>query len=254
MATFALVDCNNFYASCERLFRPQAGSFNAPLDPTTTTGNPAAFSFKPERLTDYEAGLKTDLLGKRLRVNLSGFYYDYQDYQALRFINLTQLVSNANATYYGGELETRFAPDDHWLLSANAAYSHGTVKNIDLNGQGAADYVPANAPRWSGNASVRYTAPVAGGKLAAQVDGNFVSKQYFALTDAPDTAQNFYALLNARVNYSTPDGHWDIGVAVENLTGHHYATMAFDLAPFLGLAQRYPGRPRWVSGTVSYHF
>jgi iron complex outermembrane receptor protein len=232
----------------------KAGSFNAPLDPTTTTGNPAAFSFKPERLTDYEAGLKTDLLGKRLRVNLSGFYYDYQDYQALRFINLTQLVSNANATYYGGELETRFAPDDHWLLSANAAYSHGTVKNIDLNGQGAADYVPANAPRWSGNASVRYTAPVAGGKLAAQVDGNFVSNQYFALTDAPDTAQNFYALLNARVNYSTPDGHWDIGVAVENLTGHHYATMAFDLASFLGLAQRYPGRPRWVSGTVSYHF
>ena len=23
MATFALVDCNNFYASCERLFRPR---------------------------------------------------------------------------------------------------------------------------------------------------------------------------------------------------------------------------------------
>jgi iron complex outermembrane recepter protein len=232
----------------------KAGSFNAPLDPTTTTGNPAAFSFKPEDLTDYEAGLKTDLFGRRLRVNLSTFYYDYHNYQALRFINLTQLVSNADATYYGGELETQFVPDDHWLVSANVAYSHGTVKDIDLDGQGPQNYIPANAPRWSGNATLRYATPVGGGKASAQIDGNFVSRQYFALTDAPDTVQNFYALLNARLNYTTGNGHWDFGVAVENLTGHHYATMAFDLASFMGLAQRYPGRPRWVSGTVSYHF
>lgn len=69
-----------------------------------------------------------------------------------------------------------------------------------------------------------------------------------------NAAQNFHALANARLGWSSGDGHWDLGLAVENLTNHHCATMAFDLAGFLGLAQRYPGRPRRVSGTVSYYF
>ena len=38
--------------------------------------------FNPEKITDYEVGIKADWLDKRLRTNVSGFWYDYTDLQA----------------------------------------------------------------------------------------------------------------------------------------------------------------------------
>lgn len=231
----------------------KAGSFNAPLD-AGPTPDYSTIPFKPERLTDYEVGVKSDLLNRHLRLNLAGFYYDYHDYQALRLVNLTQIVSNANARYYGGELEIQAVPDQRWLLGANLAYSNGIVKSIDLNGTGVRDYHPANAPLWSGNALIEHHSPLGSGQLSEQIDGNFVGTQYFALTNAPDTKQKAYALINARLTFSTGDKKWDFGASVENLANKHYATMIFDLAGFLGIAQIYPGRPRWWAATAAYHF
>jgi iron complex outermembrane recepter protein len=231
----------------------KAGGFNAPFD-VGLNPDDTKIPFKNEKLIDYELGLKNELFDRRLRVNLSAFYYDYRNYQALQFINLTQLVSNTPAEYYGGEIELRYVPSAAWTLGATLSYSHGTVKNIDLNGTGPRDYLPANAPRWSGNAMIQHRDTIGSGALTEQIDGNFVSKQYFALTNAPDTGQGAYGLLNARLNYTTGDKKWDLGVAVENLTDTHYTTMAFDLAGFLGFAQRFPGRPRWWSVNAAYHF
>ena len=46
--------------------------------------------FEPEVLTAYEVGLKTQLLDDSMRMNLSAFVYDYEDYQA-RFLFLLAL-------------------------------------------------------------------------------------------------------------------------------------------------------------------
>ncbi|MFT9016068.1 MAG: TonB-dependent receptor [Acetobacter sp.] len=231
----------------------KAGSFNAPLDAGLNPDS-SKIPFKPEELEDYEVGIKSDLLHRHLRVNLSGFFYNYKNYQALSFINLTQLVSNAKAQYYGGEAEVKWVPDRHWSVTLNLSYSHGVVKSIDLNGEGARDYQPANAPRGSGNITVAHVSKVFGGALTEQIDSNFITRQYFALTNAPDTKQKAYALMNVRMNYTTPNKKWDFNVSVENITNQHYATTIYDLAGFLGIAQIYPGRPRWWSATVAYHF
>ena len=59
------------YLSYNRGFR--SGSYQA-----TAFNNPAA---RPEILDAYEAGLKTELLDRRLRLNASAFYYNYTDIQ-----------------------------------------------------------------------------------------------------------------------------------------------------------------------------
>jgi iron complex outermembrane receptor protein len=51
-------------------------------------------SFDPETVTAYEIGLKTDLLDRRLRLNLSAFINDYQDIQ-LPLITCASLGSSA---------------------------------------------------------------------------------------------------------------------------------------------------------------
>jgi iron complex outermembrane receptor protein len=250
---YKLSDASLVYVSYNRGIK--AGGFNAPLDPTTVTSN-SFIPFKAETLSSYEIGSKNEFWGNRARLNAAVFYYDYKDSQALHFIGLTQLITNAPATNFGGEVELELVPTADWLLSAGVSYVDATVKDVNL-GLGPHDYQPANTPKWSGNALARYTLHTGVGSVAFQFDGNFVSSQYFALTNAPVTKQSGYGLANARVHYKTQNEKVDVGLDVNNLLDKHYAVMAFDLSDPVagfGLTQLYPGKPRWTTLSVTYNF
>ena len=70
--------------------------FNAPLDGSLV---PDEVPFKGEVLTAYELGVKSTLFDGRARLNASGFYYDYQDYQSFDQRGLTLVVRNKDATH-----------------------------------------------------------------------------------------------------------------------------------------------------------
>src|ERR1700729_4276058 len=62
----------------------------------------SAIPFKPETLKAYEAGVKTDLLDRRLRLNASGFYYGYSQIQIEKIEAASiAVVHGAKATMYG---------------------------------------------------------------------------------------------------------------------------------------------------------
>src|SRR5262249_34431373 len=60
----------------------KGGGFTAPLFPDTIA-DITPLRFRPEKLTSYEAGLKSEFLDHTLRFNAAAYYYDYSDYQAL---------------------------------------------------------------------------------------------------------------------------------------------------------------------------
>ena len=60
--------------------------------------------------------------------------------------------------------------------------------------------------------------------------------------------------MNARINFVPAGGKFEIGASVENLANEHYGTMGFDNTGVNGLAQRYPGMPRWFKAHVNYRF
>ncbi|GAC1303026.1 MAG: TonB-dependent receptor [Steroidobacteraceae bacterium] len=236
----------------------KGGGFNAPLFPNTIVSPPllAALEIKPERLNAYEIGVKSEWLEHRLRFNAAAFYYDYKDNQVLTYLfAVAQLIRNAPAKHKGGEFELEYAPTDSLRLGVGAAYVDAVVSNIDARGNGVpGDYTPSNAPRWSGNAMARYTWALLGGHLAAQVDGNYLSKFWFGIADIPDIQQGSYGLGNARLNYLTQSDKIEVGVSVENFTDKHYATMGFDNTGVNNLAQSYPGTPRWFKAHINYKF
>jgi iron complex outermembrane receptor protein len=116
------------------------------------------------------------------------------------------------------------------------------------------NYTPGNAPRWTGNAMARYTVPVGPGHLALQLDGNYLSHFWFNLTDVPVVEQPAFGVANARVNYSWLQDKIEVGASVENLADKHYGVMGFDNTSINGLAQVYPGMPRWFKMHVNYKF
>ena len=238
----------------------KGGGYTAPLFPATIA-NADDLTFKPEVLTSYELGMKSEFLDHTLRVNSAVYYYDYKNYQALIYtLSLNQLIKNADAKHKGAETEIQWAPSEAWRFGLGVAYVDAVVLDVPALCCTAdskairGDYTPGNAPRWSGNALARYTLPVGSGRLAFQVDGNYLTRFWFNLGDTPTVEQAAYGVANARISYTPAGGRMEIGVSVDNLADKHYAVMGFDNTGVNGLAQRYPGMPRWFKAHVNYKF
>lgn len=63
-------------------------------------------NFAPEKNLVYEVGSKLTLLDRRLRLNASAFYSDYEDIEISSLFNAPPLTQNAaSGRALGGELE-----------------------------------------------------------------------------------------------------------------------------------------------------
>ena len=86
----------------------------------------------PERLTNYEIGLKTDWFDRSLRVNVSAFWMDYRDFQTIKVVpDATQgpvgtrvTVDSADATIKGVESEFIVQPVDWFDATVRYTYLH----------------------------------------------------------------------------------------------------------------------------------
>ena len=63
---------------------------------------------QPETLNAYEIGMKTDLLNRMLRFNLSGFYYDYANKQVQQINNGIEYLYDAKSVQMYG-IDSNFA-------------------------------------------------------------------------------------------------------------------------------------------------
>jgi len=81
-----------------------------------------------ETLDSYEVGLKTTFGNGRYRFNASGFYYNYDDFQVFSFLGLSQFISNADATYFGGEIEATASLFEGFDVHLAASYLDTTTR------------------------------------------------------------------------------------------------------------------------------
>jgi len=85
-----------------------------------------------EHIDAFEAGYK-QTIGKRLRFNLAGFYYDYQGLQVPLTVSqpggaqLTQFFNLASSKSYGVEVELAWQPANPLHLSFNYGFGHSRI-------------------------------------------------------------------------------------------------------------------------------
>lgn len=106
----------------------KAGGFNISSD---------ASPYRPENITSYELGLKSDFWDRRARVNVDAFYYDYTDMQLTTLGTFGpsnapgQFTVNAGKSrIYGLEIDTQLKPTDGLLLSASYAYTNAKFTEL----------------------------------------------------------------------------------------------------------------------------
>ncbi len=73
----------------------------------------------PEFIDSFELGLKATLLDSAMQINAAGFYYDYQDMQQSKIVNVPSLNQHSDAEITGLELDLL------WALTPNLIFSLG---------------------------------------------------------------------------------------------------------------------------------
>lgn len=210
---------------------------------------------RPEVLTAYELGMKSDLLNRRLRINSSVFLYDIKNPQVQLYENSTNVTSNAGGSRVRGaeiEMQAVVANGFNARLSAtflDAKYtSYGTVL-ADGTVIGGAPSGPQNfnppygaLPLQSVNATGNYTPQSPKITLSTGIDyaistaiGGFLfNVDYYHNSGfywEPDNflRQTSYGLLDARIKFE-PTEKFAFTVWGKNLIDEHYASQALTQA------------------------
>ena len=243
---------------------------------TTFFSTPQDLAHDEEVLHSYEIGFKKTFPGMGMRLNATGFYYDYDDYQAFGLIAAFPEIRNTNAEVYGGEVELAWSPMARLDLLAGVSFLESeidrvpTVQNffgIVLPSQHIEGNELPNAPAVSINFLARYALPMAsvGGEFALQIDGNYNSDQYLNLFNSAASEEQAYFVGNLRFSYTTADEKWTATAFVKNFTDTAHRLYLQDLAagdlfapvdaPVGGgyIASVY-APPRWAGASVSYRF
>jgi len=198
-------DDNMIYVSVSRGYK--AGGVN--LTPNTP-------NFTPETNMVYEAGFKTELLERHLRLNGAVFYSDYKDIQLSSLVGGLPVTQNALAgRAYGAELEMT-AQFGGFSMNAGIGYLDAEFDNSacisDTNGPGTdvgcdtnLRFVPKGralpfSPEWTINAGIQYTAKLGSVDITPSINWSHVSSQYATPFPSTNTYVPGHDVFNARIS------------------------------------------------------
>jgi iron complex outermembrane receptor protein len=218
------------YISATRGFK--SGGFN----PSSTQ---PGRGYAPEWAWSYEAGLKTELMGGRARLNVAAFDMDYTNLQVQTpiAVGVFDIRNAAEATIRGIELEGharigRGLYAGGHLAWLDATYDRYTAVGIgNVTGDVAGNRLN-NAPEWSGRLWAEWTGNItASSFLSIAADATGQSVVFY--TPFNDTIQRQvpYGLLGAHAEYGPNHRRWSVGAYMRNLTNTDYIMATFGTAP-----------------------
>ena len=191
--------------------------------------NQSSLQFGPEHATSEEVGIKSELLGRRLRLNLAGFHTDYRGIQLNEQIGLSPTLVNAgDARIWGGEIEAEAIIGGGLSLQANLGYTDAKYTNIN---PGVADAgVPITTamklpktPKVKFFIGPQYVFDLKdGGALQFNLDYTHTSELFNDLGNSPLLKRPSTDNLNLSATYRAPMGHWEVTVGGTNLTNQRY--------------------------------
>jgi iron complex outermembrane receptor protein len=236
---------------------------------------------KPEIPNAWQLGLKTNLLDRRLAIDVALFHSTIKDFQtqvfspglsAFVFSNAPQLTTQGVTVDVFGHL-TQNLSFNGGLIYDDAKYGPGylvacsqgqtAAEGCDLAGgtvQDANGTPLAGAPKFKVTAASEYHHHLSGdleGYLSADVV--YTSRIYYGQGYDPDNSTGSHVVVGARLGIRT--GRWDASIFARNLFDERVPsfTIATPLAPLLGDPKSYsqifgPESFRVVGAALKAHF
>jgi outer membrane receptor protein involved in Fe transport len=238
------------YAAYKSAYK-SGGFSNGGINSAFSTDPTGDLTFDKESASGFEAGIKTTLADRQLRLNLAAYSYKYKDLQ-IDFFNSALIAFQtltADAKTTGAELEVEFAPravpglNLHGALNYNDAhytrfplapcYGGQTIAqgcslefSAALGGftrQNLSGKPLSMAAKWTGQAGVSYD-----GSLGASLKYGIGADVRYSGSYIPSgfgqtrSRQGAYATLDASARIGAEDDRWELALIGKNLTNKFY--------------------------------
>lgn len=214
------------YVTVSRGFK--SGGFNDGL------GDATGISFDPEKLWNYEAGVKSTLLDERVQANVTVFHMDWEDIQISAdnpatpvFDPITLNAGEAHSTGIEVELLSRLG--DHLTVGLNASLLEARYDEGSLPDGRALDRVPF-VPEHTLSLNAEYRAPLNGGMewfVGAEVLAR--GESYLTFDDQENGRVAAYELFNLQAGLAGANGRWRVSVWGRNIGDETVKQRLFDL-------------------------
>jgi outer membrane receptor protein involved in Fe transport len=220
-----------------------ASGFRAP----TIQGRDVAFFSPPsvatsEKIMSYEAGFKSELADRTIRLNGAVYYYTVDDPQFSAVGgagNLVQLVNANKGTGYGFELDSAFQLSEYFTVTAGLAWNKTEIKDSALavgicaqctvtdpttviggNTRALVDGNPfPNAPEFTADITAELNIPVGEDhKIFVFTDWQYQGKTNFFLYESREFNSNGQIEGGLRVGYGPVDDSWSVALFARNIT------------------------------------
>jgi len=224
----------------------------------------------PEKVTNYEAGIKSQFLDRKVTLNLAAFWTESKDYQTTVLTNTFTYISNVGKVRARGvEFDLRAQPAEGLTFYGSGIYNDAKILSYpnspcpieyrslqtvcDLSGK----RLPGTS-KWSLSAGADVSIPVVLGlgetAAYAGVDYSYRSSFFNSNNDSIYSIIRAYSIVNARLGIRADNRVWDLSVWARNLFDEHYYEN-FQPGSFnSAVLQGRPGEPRTVGVTLRSTF
>lgn len=216
-------------------------------------------SYEPQTIKGFEAGVKTELLDRSLRLNAAAYTYKVKDLQVTGFQDATATINNAGAVKIkGAEFDFNYrTPLEGLSFNGAVAYNDGKYTSFPnapcYNGQTPALGCIINAsgaptqdlsgtrliraPKWTLNGGFNFETPISEGlKLGLLGSVSYNSSLLTDVTSDPRGRMKKYGLVDATLRLGDAEDRWEIAAIGRNLTNKYYWSSS-DNVPFTGGGQ-----------------
>lgn len=275
-ASYHFTDTIMGYATYSRGFK--SGGLNLNGVPLNSAGVPQTdvATVKPEKVNHFELGLKTQFFDKKATFNLTGFWTEISDYQAI--VNngqnsvLRGYLANADKVRTRGiEWEFTARPSERVNLYYSGAYTDPKYRKFtnapcpqelaggssspatcDISGQ-----LLPGISKWALSYGVEFNVPTQvfgdDGQFYIGWDGNYRSKFSSNASRSIYMDINGYTLNNLRLGFRNRDG-LNIYGWVRNIFDKNYMELLATTPSNTGLIAGQPGDPRTYGLTIKANF
>ncbi|MBT4519945.1 MAG: TonB-dependent receptor [Halieaceae bacterium] len=247
------------YASVSRGFK--SGGFNQRRENVGADGE-----FDEEIATNYELGWKGTWLDRRLQVNGTLYFVEYDDFQTQTFDGASMKVTNAGSLEsYGTEIEVVYAASNDITLGTAIGYNKATyddftnaqctverafyeyyvVDGIQSGSPGTGSQCSTdltgetldNAPEWTVSSYLQhYFEPTDNLVVGTRLEHSYVDGFFIEATLDPQLKNDSVNLINLRMTLTNPSRDWEVALWGRNLLDEEYYAAGFVIPAAGGFA------------------